>query len=204
MNAVCAQLYRTVKPSPLPFPIACVSSCECVCVCVCGLWPEQRPMFCLIPHLFVQWICLCLLFDFHIRFLSFFFWSLFFPYFVLPSFLLFLPFCYFKDPSKSIWVKRSPCAIICCSLFVCFGSSRSVHFWHERFLQYIRIYIDTPAHKHMPHFVSICVCVCVSSEWLPRIYLCVSVHDTDSLQMRTTFHLCLRVTKVLLLTVPAL
>lgn len=189
--------YRKTFPTPLPITITCVSSCVCV-------WSMTRATSnVLLDSTFVCTMDLPLpAFRFSHSFSFFFFFGPFFPFFVLPSFLLFLPFCYFKDPSKSIWVKRSPCAIICCSLFVCFASSRSVHFWHERFLQYIRIYIDTPAHKHMPHFVP--VCVCVSSEWLPGICLCVSVHDMGSLQMRATFHLCLRVTKVLLLTVPAL
>lgn len=101
---------------------------------------------------------------------SFCFFLVPFSFFCSPFLPSVSPFCYFKDPSKSIWVKRSPCTIICCSLFVCFGSSRSeaqsVHFWHERFLQYIRIYIDTPAHKHMPHFGPVRVCVCVCEFWV--------------------------------------
>lgn len=58
-------------------------------------------MFCLIPHLFVQWICLCLLFDFHIRFLFFLsLFNVFVSFFALPSFLLFLHFVILKTPQN--------------------------------------------------------------------------------------------------------
>lgn len=184
-----------------------------MCLCVlASLWPEQRPMFCLIPHLFVQWICLCLLFDFHIRFriYIYFFCVVLFSNVFCPACPLFLHFVILKTPQNRFELNvRTPSAIICCSLFVCFANSpseaQSVHFWQDRFLQSIRIYIDTQAYASLWYiYLYIYDGVRVLSDCQGFVFVSECVHDTDSLQIRATFHLCSLVAKVLLLTGPAL